>query len=78
MSKNKDLCNQTEAGVECNRTGNNLTVNLFNVMPVDAGIYICKIRAMQGAKAKPINITVEGELPSNLCWDLSASLLRLF
>ncbi|XP_047427999.1 uncharacterized protein LOC124997959 [Mugil cephalus] len=59
MFKSKDMCNETEPEVQCNQTENTLSLELFNVMPVDAGIYICKIRAMQGAKAKPINITVE-------------------
>ncbi|XP_029363609.1 uncharacterized protein LOC115047075 [Echeneis naucrates] len=69
---NKTLCPyekaQTDQDVRCEHKNDHLhhrlTLVLTNVMPVDSGKYICKLRSNQGAKSAVTSVTVQDCLES--------------
>lgn len=70
VARNKNVCQHREGQpdfkVLCEITAqpphHRLTLTLPNVMPVDQGEYLCKLRSPQGAKSNKTVVTVQGEL----------------
>ncbi|XP_058509926.1 uncharacterized protein LOC131475678 [Solea solea] len=65
--KKKLVCqdggNQSDAGAVCESTADashhNLTLTLMNVMPVNTGKYLCKLRSQVEAKHGSTNVTIQ-------------------
>lgn len=69
-SKNQWICKYENGNIVPENScevinGTSLVLKLINVSPADQGVYICKLRSMDGESNNRSTVTVQGELTFN-------------